>query len=242
MVHKLSAHVIVVPRASLRADASMQAWGDCMQDIVAEGKVGLERAIEGFEPERGLKFSTYAHFWIRRFVSKCVADTSTLMHTPASAVTQAARAQRTRAQLRTELGRAPSDSEIAKALGVTKARTQVLLRVFASQLSFDAPMGKDSETDTLADQFQVCVHLIKLRSFKCFDGCCGGFAAQHACGARSPAATRCPRSVVRTSPLSLLQPSRRSSHQLHDERSGSQLSAASWCASGRIYVGALMRS
>ena len=143
-----------------------------MQDIVAEGKLGLRRAIEGFEPERGLKFSTYAHFWIRRHVSEAVAVNSSLLNTPASALVAGAKVQRARAELSRQLNRQPNDNEIGQALGITADRVKALKRVYHQDLSFEAPMGGDEDASTMAESYAVRLDNLMLHRVHVIDGPC----------------------------------------------------------------------
>lgn len=96
-----------------------QAAGISHEDLVQEGSIGLMRAIDRYDPEMGWKFSTYAVFWIRQAIGKALAHRSRVIRLPAHILEASKRTHRLRNDLTAKIGRAPTNEELAGALGIS---------------------------------------------------------------------------------------------------------------------------
>jgi RNA polymerase primary sigma factor len=124
--------------------------GLCFEDLIAEGNLGLLRAAEGFDGARGVRFSTYASYWIKQSIKRAVVNTGKTIRIPAYMVGLLANWRRTTAQLQEELGRAPTQDEVAGHLGLSAKKVKILQK--ALRIYNAAPQGEpDGTGPTLAE-------------------------------------------------------------------------------------------
>jgi RNA polymerase sigma factor (sigma-70 family) len=121
-----------------------------MADLVQEGNLGLLRAIDGFEPERGVRFSTYAVWWIRQAISRALADQGRLVRLPLHLQETQARIAKATRELRAVLGREPQAAEVAAAAGLPPERIAEIAGIWREPISLDQPVGEEEEA-SLAD-------------------------------------------------------------------------------------------
>lgn len=112
-------------------------------DLIEEGNVGLIHAVDRFEPERGLRFSTYATLWIRQSILRGIAEQSRAVRIPVQMYQQLNRYTRAERTLRAHLGREPAISEIAEELRISSARAERLRALLTGMKSLDDSPGTD---------------------------------------------------------------------------------------------------
>ena len=131
-----------------------QGHGLDLSELVAIGNEGLLRAVKKFDPDQGVKFISYAVWWVRQAVLKALAEQTRSVRIPLNQNSQLIRMVRAQTYLAQELGREPTDNEVAKALDDSVGNVRNARRMTAAELSLDAPIDRsDKDAATFGERF-----------------------------------------------------------------------------------------
>eukprot|EP00879_Flechtneria_rotunda_P005077 GHRR01005354.1.p1 GENE.GHRR01005354.1~~GHRR01005354.1.p1 ORF type:complete len:220 (+),score=46.05 GHRR01005354.1:261-920(+) len=131
-----------------------QGYGIPLGDLVNEGIAGLVKGVERFEPSKGCKFSTYAHWWIRQSITRSLSDQGRLVRLPSHMQELMTKMTKISRQYEAQYGRDPTLGELAKELGVDTSKIQDAYEAVFTPKSLDAPMA-DGEGATLGELVEV---------------------------------------------------------------------------------------
>jgi RNA polymerase primary sigma factor len=131
-----------------------QGHGLDLSELVAIGNEGLLKAVRKFDPDQGVKFISYAVWWVRQAVLKALAEQTRSVRIPLNQNSHLIRMARTETYLSQELGREPTDAEIARALDDSAENVRAARRMTAIEISLDAPIDRtDRDASTVGERF-----------------------------------------------------------------------------------------
>jgi RNA polymerase primary sigma factor len=142
-------------KANLRFVVSVakqyQHQGLPLTDLINEGNLGLIKAAKKFDETRGFKFISYAVWWIRQAILEALSDKARVIRIPLNQVGVLGKINKAYSKLEQDLGRAPSEEEIAEELDIPEHKVKETLKTSKNHVSYDAPVGGDDENSTMID-------------------------------------------------------------------------------------------
>lgn len=120
-------------------------------DLINEGNIGLMKAVERFDPAKGGKLSTYGAWWIKQSIKRALANQSKTIRLPVHLVDKISKMRRTSMKLQEELGREPTDEELAEELETTVSRVSAMRTAAIRPASLDAPISEDEDSNNYSE-------------------------------------------------------------------------------------------
>lgn len=133
-------------------------YGLPLPDLISEGNIGLMKAVERFDPNKGGKLSTYGSWWIKQSIKRALANQSKTIRLPVHMVDKIARMRRISSMLAESLGREPTDEELSEELGLPRRKLAMLKRASQRPTSLDEPFGDEERgnfSDVIGDESAV---------------------------------------------------------------------------------------
>lgn len=145
---KARAHMI---KANLRLVVKIaqdySGYGLPLADLISEGNIGLIKAVERFDPEKGGKLSTYGSWWIKQSIKRALANQSKTIRLPVHMVDKVSKMRKISMMMTESMGREPSEEELSEELGIPRRKLAMLRQASQRPTSLDAPVGDDAGSD-----------------------------------------------------------------------------------------------